>query len=166
MLGSNCGAAMDWAVGTVWLVPLYGWLGALLTLPWSLGWVRRSGQRPAAYINLFMTFVGLVHSAILLWALAERVPQTLAIPWVRLGDWDLSLALEVSAVSAGASLLIAVISLCAQTYGLASMDTDWSLARFYALVGFFEGALSGVALSDSLLLSYGLLELLTVSTYL
>ncbi len=157
---------MDWAVDTVWLVPLYGWLGALLTLPWSLGWVRRSGQRPAAYINLFMTFLGLVHSAILLGALAERAPQTLTIPWLRLGDWELTLTLAVSAVGAGAALLIAGISLCAQTYGLASMDTDWSLARFYSLVGFFEGALSGVALSDSLLLSYGLLELLTVSTYL
>ncbi|NJK60955.1 MAG: NAD(P)H-quinone oxidoreductase subunit F [Oscillatoriales cyanobacterium SM2_1_8] len=154
------------AIDTVWLVPLYGLLGALLTLPWSLGWIRRSGQRPAAYINLLMTLVGLVHSAVLLWATFDRPAQILTVPWFRLGDWDWSLALSVSAVSAGASLLIAVLSLCAQTYGLASMDTDWSLARFYALMGFFEGALSGVALSDSLLLSYGLLELLTVSTYL
>jgi len=33
-------------------------------------------------------------------------------------------------------------------------------------MGFFEAALCGIALSDSLLLSYGLLELLTLSTYL
>jgi NAD(P)H-quinone oxidoreductase subunit 5 len=34
------------------------------------------------------------------------------------------------------------------------------------LVGFFEGAMSAVAISNSLLVSYGLLELLTLSTYL
>ena len=33
-------------------------------------------------------------------------------------------------------------------------------------MGFFEGALCGIALSDSLLLTYGLLELLTLSSYL
>lgn len=33
-------------------------------------------------------------------------------------------------------------------------------------MGIFEAALGGIALSDSLLLSYGLLEILTLSTYL
>ena len=37
---------------------------------------------------------------------------------------------------------------------------------FFGLMGFFEAALAGIALSDSLLLTYGLLELLTLSTYL
>lgn len=40
------------------------------------------------------------------------------------------------------------------------------MARFFALMGFFEGAMSGIAISDSLLLTYGLLEMLTLSTYL
>jgi NAD(P)H-quinone oxidoreductase subunit 5 len=46
------------------------------------------------------------------------------------------------------------------------MEKDWSLARFFGLVGFFEAALSGLAISDSLFLSYALLEVLTLSTYL
>jgi NAD(P)H-quinone oxidoreductase subunit 5 len=46
------------------------------------------------------------------------------------------------------------------------MEKDWALARFFALMGFFEAALSGLAFSDSLFLSYALLELLTLSTYL
>ncbi len=36
----------------------------------------------------------------------------------------------------------------------------------YGLMGFFEAALGGIALSDSLLFSYAFLEMLTVSTYL
>ncbi|MBD0301903.1 MAG: NAD(P)H-quinone oxidoreductase subunit F, partial [Tolypothrix sp. T3-bin4] len=40
------------------------------------------------------------------------------------------------------------------------------IARFFAMMGFFEAALSGLAISDSLFLSYALLEVLTLSTYL
>jgi len=46
------------------------------------------------------------------------------------------------------------------------METDWGMARFYALMGFFEAAIMAIALSNSLFLSYALLEMLTLSTYL
>jgi len=46
------------------------------------------------------------------------------------------------------------------------MEKDWALARFYSLMGFFEGAMAGIVLSGSLFVSYSLLEMLTVSTYL
>ncbi|MBF2098814.1 MAG: NAD(P)H-quinone oxidoreductase subunit F, partial [Gloeomargaritaceae cyanobacterium C42_A2020_066] len=58
------------------------------------------------------------------------------------------------------------ITLLAQVYALGYLEKDWGLARFYGLMGFFEAALSGIALSDSLFLSYALLEMLTLSTYL
>ena len=61
---------------------------------------------------------------------------------------------------------VTVLSLIAQVFALGYMEKDWALARFFALVGFFEGAMSAVAISNSLLVSYGLLELLTLSTYL
>jgi NAD(P)H-quinone oxidoreductase subunit 5 len=51
-------------------------------------------------------------------------------------------------------------------FSLGYLDKEWSLARFYALVGFFEGALAGVVLSSNLFMSYFLLEMLTLSTYL
>jgi NAD(P)H-quinone oxidoreductase subunit 5 len=49
----------DILVQTSWWVPCYGLLGALLTLPWSMGLVKQSGPRPAAYFNLLMTFLAL-----------------------------------------------------------------------------------------------------------
>merc|ERR1712100_415309 len=58
------------------------------------------------------------------------------------------------------------LSLLSQVYSLGYMDKEWALARFFALLGFFEGAMSGVVLSDSLFQSYFLLEMLTLSTYL
>ena len=49
-----------------WWVPFYGLIGAILTLPWATGIIRRTGPRPAAYFNFLMTFVAFVHSLIVL----------------------------------------------------------------------------------------------------
>lgn len=151
---------------TSWWVPGYGLIGAVLTLPWSIGLIRRTGPRPAAYFNVLMTLLALVHSALLLQAVWDQPPQRQVIPWLQVVDLDLSFALEISAVSVGATVLITALSLVAQVFALGYLEKDWGIARFYALMGFFEAAISGIALSDSLFLSYALLEMLTLSTYL
>jgi NAD(P)H-quinone oxidoreductase subunit 5 len=152
---------------TAWWIPFYGLVGALLSLPWAIGLVRRTGPRPAAYINLLMTVLAFVHGGILFratWSQPEA--QGFMIHWLKVFDLDLSFALDISPISVGAMELVTGMSLLAQLYGLGYMEKDWALARFFALMGFFEGAMSGLALSNSLFLSYGLLELLTLSTYL
>jgi NAD(P)H-quinone oxidoreductase subunit 5 len=113
-----------------------------------------------------MTVVAFLHSAIVLKDIWNQEPQIFLITWLKAADLDLSFALEVSPVSVGAAVLITGLSLLAQVYALGYMEKDWSLARFFGLMGFFEAALSGLALSDSLFLSYALLEMLTLSTYL
>ena len=151
---------------TSWWVPGYGLIGAVLTLPWSVGLIRRTGPRPAAYFNVLMTLLALVHGALLLQAVWDQPPQRQVIPWLQVVDLDLSVTLEISAVSVGATVLITALSLVAQVFALGYLEKDWGIARFYALMGFFEAAISGIALSDSLFLSYALLEMLTLSTYL
>jgi NAD(P)H-quinone oxidoreductase subunit 5 len=155
-----------WLLETSWIVPLYGLVGAILTLPWSTGVIRRTGPRPAAYFNVLMTIVALIHGSIIFRLTWEHPPQQLIIPWLQAANIDLPLVLEVSHVSIGAVELVTGISLLAQVFALGYMEKDWSLARFYGLIGFFEAAISGIALSDSLFLTYGLLEMLTLSTYL
>lgn len=150
----------------VWLIPLYGITGALLTLPWSLGLIRRTGPRPAAYINLIMTFIGFVHGSWAFYSLWTSPPQQLSWSWLQVADLHLSFVIEISPVNLGAMELVTGICFMAQLYGLGYLEKDWSIARFYGLMGFFEAALSGLAISDSLLFSYGLLEVLTLSTYL
>ncbi|MFN6565088.1 MAG: NAD(P)H-quinone oxidoreductase subunit F [Nostoc sp. ChiSLP01] len=151
---------------TSWFVPLYSLFGAILTLPWGLGIIRRTGPRPAAYFNLLTTVLAFVHSLFVFKDIWDREPENLLVSWFKAADLDLSFALELSPVSIGATVLITGISLLAQVYALGYMEKDWSLARFFALLGFFEAALSGLAISDSLFLSYALLEVLTLSTYL
>lgn len=156
----------DFLLQTSWWIPLYGLIGAVLTLPWSLGLVKRTGPRPAAYFNLLMTVVAFGHG---LWLFAQAwtaLPIVLTWPWLQVPGLDLTFTLEISPVSLGALTLVTGISLLAQIFALGYLEKDWALARFFGLMGFFEAALSGLAISDSLLLSYGLLELLTLSTYL
>ncbi|MBD2035535.1 NAD(P)H-quinone oxidoreductase subunit F [Leptolyngbya sp. FACHB-321] len=149
-----------------WWIPCYGVLGALLTLPWTIGIVRRTGPRPAAYINLLMTVLAFIHGTTVFRSTWNQPPQALVFHWLQTADLDLTFVLDISAVSVGAMELVTGLSLLAQLFALGYMEKDWALARFFALMGFFEGAMSGLALSNSLLLTYGLLELLTLSTYL
>ncbi|MBD2666594.1 NAD(P)H dehydrogenase, subunit NdhF3 family [Richelia sinica FACHB-800] len=151
---------------TTWFVPFYSLTGAILTLPWAMGIVQRTGPRPAAYFNLLTTLIGLIHSLFVFKDIWNREPEILVLTWFQAADFKLNVALELSPVSIGTIVLITVLSLLAQIYALGYMEKDWSLARFFGLLGFFEAALSGLAISDSLFLSYALLEVLTLSTYL
>lgn len=151
---------------TSWWLPCYGLIGAVLTLPWSANLIRRTGPRPAAYFNLLMTVLAFVHGALLFRLIATNEPQHLVFHWLQVADLDLTFSLEISLLTVGAMELVAGLSLSAQLFALGYMEKDWALARFFALMGFFEGAMSGLAISNSLLLTYGFLELLTLSTYL
>lgn len=158
----------DFILQNCWLIPFYGLIGAMLSLPWSLGSIQRTGGRPAAYINLLMTAIGFLHGSIAfikIWSQQiESIRQT--FEWLQVADLEIFLTIDISPVSLGALELVTGISLLAQLYALGYMEKDWSLARFYGLMGFFEAALGGIAISDHLLLSYALLEMLTLSTYL
>lgn len=156
----------DFLLANSWLIPVYSLVGAAITLPWSLGIIRRTGPRPAAYINILMTILGFVHGSIIFNSIWSQPAQQFVFHWLQVADLDLTLSFELSPVSLGALEVVTGISLLVQIYALGYMEKDWSLARFFALMGFFEAALTGLALSDSLLLSYCLLEALTLSTYL
>ncbi|MBD1936152.1 NAD(P)H-quinone oxidoreductase subunit F [Microcoleus sp. FACHB-68] len=156
----------DFFLQTSWWIPFYGLIGGILTLPWSIGAIRRTGPRPAAYFNLLMTVLAFAHGWILFNSTWNQEPQEVIIHWLQTADLDLSLALDISSVSVGAMELITGLSLLAQVFALGYMEKDWALARFFALMGFFEAAMSGLAISNSLFLTYALLEILTLSTYL
>jgi NAD(P)H-quinone oxidoreductase subunit 5 len=149
----------------IW-IPLYGLLGTVATFPWALGIIKKSGPRPAAYINILITAISLLHSSLLLRYICASEPQQLDMMWLQAYDWQVSLSFWVSPLSVGAVVLVSGISLLTQIYALASLEMDWGMGRFYALLGFFSTAITAIALSDSLFFSYALLEMLTLSTYL
>ena len=150
----------------VWLIPLYGFSGVVLSLPWAAGWIKRNGPRPAAYLNLLGTLLAVLHSSIILQQVRQLGSQHLEFAWFRAADLNLRIGFDLSLTNLAALMLVTGMSLLGQVYALGYLDKEWSLARFYALVGFFQGALAGVVLSSNLFMSYFLLEMLTLSTYL
>lgn len=149
-----------------WLIPIYGFVGVLLSLPWSMGIVQRTGPRPAVYINMFMTFLAFIHGTFVFMGIWNVGGVELQIPWLQVADLSLSFDLDLSVLNLGVMELATGLSLLAQIYGLGYMEKEWALARFFSLLGFFEGAVNGVVLSSSFFLAYFLLEMLTLSTYL
>ena len=151
---------------TVWLVPCYALIGGLLAVPWSPGIIRKTGPRPAGYVNLVMTFLAFVHSVIALQATWNQPAQEVFIPWLSTAGLDLTIALEISSVSVGALVVITGLNLLAQTYAIGYMEMDWGWGRFYSLLGLFEAGLCALALCNNLFFSYIILEILTLGTYL
>jgi NAD(P)H-quinone oxidoreductase subunit 5 len=153
-------------IETIWLVPCYALIGAILTIPWSPAMIQRTGPRPAGYINLLMTVTAFLHSLLVLPAVWQQPAQTLFIPWLEVADLTIGLPLQISALTVGAMVLVTGMNLLAQIYGIGYMEMDWGWARFYALLALFEGGMCALALCDSLFFSYVILEILTLGTYL
>jgi NAD(P)H-quinone oxidoreductase subunit 5 len=151
---------------TVWLVPCYALIGAFLAIPWSPGIIKRTGPRPAGYINLIVTFLAFVHSVLVLPITWNHLPHEVSIPWLSIAGLNLSIDLEISSLSVGAMVVITGLNLLAQIFAIGYMEMDWGWARFYSLLGLFEAGLCALALCNSLFFSYMVLEILTLGTYL
>ena len=159
-------AELPLSIQLAWLIPLYGFSGMLLALPWATGLVKRNGPRPAAYINLLLTMAGVIHGSVLLSWVEQNGAVLLEWPWFNAAGLELNIGFDLTLTSLAALEFVTIMSLLGQFFALGYLDKEWSLARFYALLGFFEGAMAGVVLSSNLFLSYFVLEMLTLSTYL
>lgn len=151
---------------SIWLIPCYALIGGLLAVPWSPTIIRRTGPRPAGYVNLLMTSLAFVHSALALQATWNQPPQQVSFNWLSTAGLDITLDLEISSVSVAAMVLVSGLNLLAQVYAVGYMEMDWGWARFYSLLGLFEAGMCALALCNSLFFSYLILEILTLGTYL
>ena len=151
---------------TIWLIPCYPLFGAIVSVPWSPGIIRKTGPRPSGYLNILMTLIAFLHGLLALNAIWGEPAQKLIIPYLQVADLDFSIPLDISVVTVAAALVITGLNLLAQIYAIGYMEMDWGWARFYCLLGLFEGGLSALVLCDSLFYSYIILEILTLGTYL
>ena len=101
-----------------WLIPAYGLIGAIATLPWSVGLIRRTGQRPAAYLNLVMTVLAFIHGIVAFKSIWGHGPQELNWDWFQAADLTLHVSFELSVLNLGIVLLITGLSLLAQFFCL------------------------------------------------
>ena len=149
-----------------WLIPCYPFVGMLLSILWSPAIIRRTGPRPAGYINLLMTFVALLHGVLALPATWSQAARYIEISWLQVADLKLTLPLEISSLTVSAMVLLTGLNLLAQLYGVGYLQMDWGWGRFYTLMALFEAGMCGLVLCNSLFFSYIVLEILTLGTYL
>ena len=151
---------------TVWLIPCYPLIGAVLSMLWFPAVTRRTGPRPSGYVNAIFTFFAFVHGVIALTAIWNQPAQQQFIPWLNVAGLDLTIPVEISSVTVGATVLITGLNFLAQIYAIGYMEMDWGWARFFSLMGLFEAGMCGLVLCNSLFFSYMILEVLTLGTYL
>jgi len=151
---------------TVWLIPCYPLIGGVLSMLWFPALTRRTGPRPSGYMNAILTLIAFLHGAIALTAIWNQPAQQQFIPWLNVAGLDLTIPVEISAVTVGATVLITGLNLLAQIYAFGYMEMDWGWARFFSLMGLFEAGMCGLVLCNSLFFSYMILEVLTLGTYL
>ncbi|MBD2578002.1 NAD(P)H-quinone oxidoreductase subunit F [Oscillatoria sp. FACHB-1406] len=151
---------------SVWLVPCYSLLGIILSLFWSPGVIKRTGPRPAGYVNAVLTFIGLIHSTFALREVWNQPPRYETFHWFQAADLSLNLDIEISSVTVGALVLIMGLNIAAIIYAIGYMEMDWGWGRFFALLAFFEAGMCSLVLCNSLFFSYVVLEILTLGTYM
>ncbi|MFP4336735.1 MAG: NAD(P)H-quinone oxidoreductase subunit F [Halothece sp.] len=151
---------------TIWLIPCYPLLGTGLSLFWSPGISRRTGPRPAGYLNALMTFLALLHGFLAFSALQDQSPQYFSVSWLDAASLHIDFEWSVSLTKVVALIVVTGLNLLAQIYAIAYLEDDWGWARFYSLLAMFEAGICTLILTNSLFFSYVMLEILTLGTYL
>ena len=154
------------SLNTVYWIPIYTLLSGIASAFWSPAGFRRTGPRPAGYINLLMAAVGFIHSLLALGGIWGQPAQEISITWIQVSELQLILPLEYSATTIGAIAVITGLNVLAQLYAVGYLEMDWGWARFYASLSLFESGMCALALFNSLFFSYVILEILTLGTYL
>ncbi|MEB3211764.1 MAG: NAD(P)H-quinone oxidoreductase subunit F [Leptolyngbyaceae bacterium] len=153
-------------VETFWFVPCYPLIGMLLSLFWSPSVIRRTGPRPAGYVNLLTTFLAFVHGVFAFPLVWHQPPLQIETVWLKVADLTLTLPIEVSSLTVGAVLLVTGLNFLAQVYAVGYLEMDWGWARFFGFLALFEAGMCALILCNSLFFSYMVLEILTLGTYL
>lgn len=153
-------------VRSAWFVPCYALIGAALALVWSPGITRRTGPRPAGYLNLLMTLLAFSHSVLALISAWGQPAVDRSWLWLEAAGLHVTIDLKISALTLGAMALITGLNLLAQLYAVGYLEMDWGWARFYTVLGLFEAGMCALCLCNSVFFSYFILEILTLCTYL
>jgi NAD(P)H-quinone oxidoreductase subunit 5 len=153
-------------LNTIWLIPCYPIIGAILAMPWSLGWEGQLGTRPAGYINILLAGVAFIHALLALIAGWNLPTQEISYSWLHTSTLDINFPIEISTITLTATAVVTIINLISQIYAVGYLEMDWGWARFFSLMNCFGAGICGLVLSNSLFFSYVFLELLTLATYL
>ena len=86
--------------------------------------------------------------------------------WLTFGNETLRLGLILDPLSAGMAAMVSFVTLLIFIYSVGYMKADRNCTRFFTFLSLFSGAMLGVVLSNSLLLTFICWELVGLASYL
>lgn len=153
-------------IQSIWLLPIYTLIGAAFSVIWFPGITRRTGPRPAGYVNALMSLIAFAHASVALFYAWDNPAVNFTVPWLQVANLDLSIPFHIDPIALTACTVITGLNFLAQVFAIGYLELDWGWARFFSLLAFFEAGMNFLVLNDSLFFGYIALELLTLGTYL
>ena len=138
------------SLDSIYWIPIYTLLIGMASIFWSPAGFRKTGPRPAGYLNIAAAGVGFLHSLLALVAIWGGPVQEVSVTWLTVADLQLILPLEYSSQTIGAIATITGLNTLAQLYAVGYLEMDWGWARFFASLSLFESGMCALALFNSL----------------
>ena len=151
---------MDFFVRHAWLVPALPLLGALVA---AIGgkWLREKSHLPViAGIGLaFLVSLGL---------LTQASPEAMSTPirWLTISGLEIPIEFQVDGLTTMMLAMVTFVATLVAVFAAGYMAGDPGFPRFFAIVGLFVTAMTGLVLSANYLLTYVFWEGVGVCSYL
>ena len=137
-------------IQSIWLLPINTLVGAALSVIWFPGLTRRTGPRPAGYINAILSLFAFVHASIALSIGWDNPAYDFSVPWLQVANLNLAIPFHIDTTALAACTVITGINFLAQIFAIGYLELDWGWARFFSLLAFFEAGMNFLVLNDSL----------------
>jgi len=148
--------------GTVWLIPAFPLLGALLNM--MFGRVTASRAHWIAVPALAASFVAAVTVLGHVWN-GDTITSTLG-PWIVAGDFETSITLFVDPLAAVMLTIITGVGFLIHLYSVGYMDRDPGYARYFGYLNLFVFSMTMLVLAGNFLLLYVFWEAVGLCSYL
>lgn len=139
---------------SVLLLPFAGFLAITLVT-----------RRVAGGLAVGLTGVGLLLS-VLLAANLPAEPVTFQTDWATVSGVSFGVSFRLDALTVLMLVLVHLVALLVQIYSLAYLHDEVKLARYFAYLQLFVGAMLGIVLAGNLLVLYAFWELVGLASYL
>ncbi len=153
---------MDALIPYLWLVPVLPLLGAVLTglLGGLLGrqahWPVVLGIAASAVLSILLLFRGE----------AGESQTIVAYPWLEVANLRVDFSFRIDGLTAMMLATVTFISTLVAVYSIGYMSHEPGYARYFAVVGLFVAAMTGLVASNNFVLTYLFWEGVGVCSYL
>ena len=138
----------------------------LLGLPFAAFLVLTMvSRRMAGWLAVLLTNAGLALSLVLAVNLPEQA-LTLHSNWAILSGISFGISFRLEALTALMLVLVHFVALLVQLYSISYLHEEPKLARYFAYLQLFLGAMLGIVLAGNLLVMYAFWELVGLASYL